>query len=251
MQEGWTIEQAAPSDDFAVVSQNGGRLTIVPLSLDTLRLPTLRAWSGSDTLLLSVPPLVVDRTMPDTLYTVSPFPAPAPLDIPAGLPEDYLSALRFWLVWGKAPRRMPVLLAAAAVLVLAGAAYALARARRRRGVEAGGAKPAVKADPAAAALALLDSSWFVSGDWKGLFREIDLLLRRCAGSRFSMDPTALTWRQISSRISGTPGSGEFLGDSSDLVDEIRLQRYAGWGSNREKAEGWVRRLAQILGRWHR
>jgi hypothetical protein len=248
---GWTAGQLASSESFAVISQQGGLLTIVPLSLDTLQLPPLTAWSGADTLVLQSPPVVVDRTLPDTIYAVSPFPAPAQFLIPPGLPEDYLSALRFWMKWGSPPRPFPWLPAIAASLVLSAAAILTVVARRRRAGAPSSAGASVAADPSASALALLESREFVSGDWKALFREIDILLRRCVGERFGADPTALTWRQIASQISGSARSKEFMEDSADLLSEIRLQRYAGWGSSREKAEAWIRGLARILSRWMR
>jgi hypothetical protein len=249
--DGWSVEPLQPAEGFSVLEQNGGTVSIVPLDLDTLVLPPMLAWSGSDTLALSAPVLVVDRTIPDTLYVVSPFPAPAGFSIPPGLPEDYLYALRYWLKWRGAPRPFPLLPVAAAALLLSAAAFLVARARRRKPAAPDSTPVQAGSDPSRAALALLESREFVTGDWRGLFREMDLLLRQCVASRFASDPTALTWRQITSRIARAEGSKEFGEDCSGLIDEIRLQRYAGWGSSRERAEAWVRRLAQILGRWWR
>ena len=247
---GWMADSLASGEGYSVLSQSGGAVTIVPLSLDTLDLPELTAWSGSDTIQVGPPVVVVDRTLPDTVYTISPFPAPALFVIPPGLPEDYLSALRFWIQWGPGPAGFPWLVLAAAAVAIGGAAWAVIRSRRRKAAAPMQTQAPAPADldPAAAALALLESAEFASGDWRGLFREIDAHLRRFVTSRFGADTTALTWRQISSRIRESPGAGEFLEESGDLVGEIRMQRYAGWGSSRERAEAWVRKLAGIVGR---
>ncbi len=243
--DGWTCGQIESDSTFSILSQDGPTVTLVPLALDTLHLPDMQAWLDGDTLAVQPPPVTVDRTMPDTVYVVRPFPAPAPLDIPPGLPEDYLSAMRFWLAWG-APPKPPILLYASMGAALAAAAAWLLIRRRSRGVihPVSGSEAR---DHSAEALALLESPHLARGEWALLFGEMDAILRRCAGTRFGIDTGALTWRQISSRA-GAQAAG-FLEDSAGLVKEIILQRYATWGSTRERAETEIRRLAAIVARW--
>ncbi len=96
-------------------------------------------------------------------------------------------------------------------------------------------------------LALLDSPYLASGDYGALYREIDLLLRRLLGMRSGRDLYALTHRQIRKALAGDPGAAPVLEASEDLVREIGLQRYAGWGSTREKAQADIRKLASLGG----
>ncbi len=247
---GWDVEPAVPDSSWALLEQNGGEITLVPLALDTIALPALRAWNGSDTLLLDPPLLVVERTMPDTSYAVSPFPAPAPFVIPPGFPEDYLEAHRFWLLWGEPPGSLlaPVLAGAAAVAALA-ALFVLARRRRKTlpaadspGMETGSALPARMR-------ALLDCPAMAAGDWKALFTEIDRLMRALVEARFRLDTSALTYRQMGSEMKGRPDWKRFAEDFSSVIREVTLQRYAGWGTTRDEAGALIRAMADSAERW--
>lgn len=248
--EGWEVERALPDSTWALLEQEGGRITLVPLALDTIALPTLKAWKGSDTLLLAPPLLVVERTMPDTSYAVSPFPAPAPFPVPPGFPDDYLEAHRFWLVWGEPPRSLlfPVLAGAAAV---AAAAAIMVTARRRKRTGPSGVSPGSDAVPALPAriLALLECPAMASGDWKTLFMEIDRLMRTLVEARFGLDTSALTYRQMSAAMRGRPDWKRFVEDFSAVIREVTLQRYAGWGTTRDEAAALVRAMADSAGKW--
>ena len=47
-------------------------------------------------------------------------------------------------------------------------------------------------------------------------------------------------------LSGGPG---FMEEAEPLVDEIILQRYADWGSTRDRAQRFVKLLARIMETW--
>lgn len=248
--EGWEVEGIQPDSTWALLEQNGGLITLVPLALDTITLPALKAWNGSDTLLLEPPLLVVERTMPDTSFSVSPFPTPALFVVPPGFPDDYLEAHRFWLLWGEPPHGLlvPVL---AAALAAAAAAAILVKARRRRrarspvlphGTETGPDLPARM-------LALLDSPAMASGDWRALFTEIDRLMRALVEARFGLDTTALTYRQMGGEMRGRTDWKRFAEDFSQVIREVTLQRYAGWGTTRDEACALIRAMSDSAGRW--
>ncbi|KZD15114.1 MAG: hypothetical protein AO394_08420 [Candidatus Fermentibacter daniensis] len=56
---------------------------------------------------------------------------------------------------------------------------------------------------------------------------------------------ALTHRQIHRRLSGRKDLKWLVDGSEGLIREIGLQRYADWGTTREKAQADIRRLAEL------
>jgi hypothetical protein len=244
----WAVEPLHPDTAWEVLSQDHGRITIIPLALDTLDLPSLTAWSGADTVELLPPLVVVDRSMPDTLYQVAPFPAPAPMHIPPGFPEDYAGAHRFWLVWG-GPPGTPFWVWLLPLIPLAALAWLLLRRRRNVPVSAGETGPAGMRGLEEAALDLLESPMLASGDWKGLFTEVDRILRAVASARSGLPMDAVTWGQAQARLRSAGCPDGFIEDARELVREITLQRYAAWGTTRDRAVASIRRLAEVAGRW--
>ncbi|HRY61114.1 MAG TPA: hypothetical protein P5266_02875 [Candidatus Fermentibacter sp.] len=248
-----TLQPLESTEDWTVLSSDSTGFLIVPLALDTLDLPALAAvvdpgpGGAPETLMVAPPVLVVDRTMPDTSYVAEVFIAPLAMDIPPGFPSDYLDRLEFWALWSEAPPGFPWLPVGAGAAVLAALAAWFARRNRR-------SEAPVRTGPvlsgngfAEAVLALLESPYLASGDYMALYRELDLLLRRLLGMRSGRDLHALTHRQIRKALAGDSGILPILEGSEDLVREIGLQRYAGWGSTREKAQSDIRKLASLGG----
>lgn len=244
--DGWTLEMLESCEDWSVLSSDPSGFVIVPLALDTLGLPWITATNGSDTLAVAPPVVVVARTMPDSVYDASPFPAPLWMDIPPGFPEDYLERLAFWQTWGAGPGGFPWIPVAAAVLLASVVAFLLGRRRRRAPASSAGAE-AVPSSFADRVLSLLDSPHLASGDYRSLYRELDALLRWLVSSRSGLDVGAMTHSQIRKALSSRGGFEDLLSGSSGLVREISLQRYAGWGSTREKAQADIRTLASLGG----
>jgi LPXTG-motif cell wall-anchored protein len=248
---GWQTGLLDSSEQWEVVSQDSGVVSLIPLDLDTLQLPVLPAWSADgDTVLLEPPLLVVARTIPDTLYTVSVFPWPAPLDIPPGFPRDHLELLMFWKVWGGPPGTNWLLLAGIAALLAAVLVFFLVlRRRKHSSAEVPGAQQPPPARPSEEALALLESAWFSEGRWQELYREVDRLLRNSIEWKFGLGNRALTYGQVRRNLLGEPDGPGFMEEADPLVEEIVLQRYADWGSSRERAQRFIRLLARIMERW--
>jgi hypothetical protein len=244
----WEVEPLSQDSAWEVISQDQGRISLIPLALDTLDLPALSAWSGTDTIELPPPVVVVARSMPDTLYQVAPFPAPAPMHIPPGFPEDYVGAHRFWLEWG-GPPGTPYWAWLLPLIPLAALAWFLLRRRRRTPAASGEAGPADRRGLEQAALDLLDSPMLASGDWQGLFTAVDLILRAVASARSGLPMDAVTWGQAHTALRRAGCPDGFIEDARELVREITLQRYAAWGTTRDRAVVSIRRLAEIAGRW--
>jgi hypothetical protein len=244
----WTVEPLPPDTAWEVLSQDQGMITLLPLALDTLDLPALTAWSGGDTVELPPPLVVVDRSMPDTLYQVAPFPAPALMWIPPGFPEDYAGALRFWLVWG-GPPGTPFWVWLLPLIPLSALAWFILRRRRKAPASAGDTRPPGIRGLEQAALDLLESSMLASGDWKGLFTEVDRILRAVASARSGVSMDAVTWGQAQVRLRSAGCPDGFVEDARELIREITLQRYASWGTTRDRAVASIRRLAEVAGRW--
>ncbi len=242
--------EACPS--YLPVRQENGVIDLVALDLDTLALPPLRACStaGRDTILLPPPLVVVGRTRPDTLFEARPFEGPVAVDIPVGLPEDYLRPLLFWREWSSAPSGrllLPLLLA----VPLAAAVTAVLLIRRKRRPDAAGSGE-VQVDaraPGALALELLESEWMARGDWPSLYAAVDRLYRRLLSARFGLSNEALTHRQIGSRLAETEEGRRFSAESAGLLEQVRLQRYAAWGTSRGRAAADIRSLAALLDEW--
>lgn len=209
-------------------------------------LPGLAATNGMDTMTIAPPVLVVDRTMPDSVYDAAPFPAPLRMQIPPGFPEDYLERLEFWETWGPGPGGFPWMPVAAAVALASVAALIYARRRRRIPASAAG-MASVPSSFSDRVLALLESPHLASGDYRSLYKEMDALLRWLGSSRSGIDLGAMTHSQIRKALSARGGFDDLLSGSAGLVREIALQRYAGWGSTREKAQSDIRLLASLGG----
>ena len=245
--EGYQADSLEASEDWTVLERSPDGFLIVPLALDTLRLPDLAAVSpdGADTVIVPHPVIVVGRTMPDSVCDATVFPAPLPMDIPPGYPSDYLHRLAFWRTWGVRGRAFPWLPVAAGALVAVLAVWFLSRRRKPSGVPAGVDISYSPSSFEKAALALLDSKLLAAGDFKALYREIDLLLRRLFRARSGIDMEALTYRQIHRRLTGRKDLKWLVDGSDGLAREIGLQRYADWGTTREKAQADIRRLAEL------
>jgi hypothetical protein len=253
--EGWDpLPIESDTTAWTITSQDGGRVTVIPLALDTLRLPPMRV--SADTLFADVYPplLLVGRTMPDTVWTVAPFPAPVTILLPPGFPSDYLSRHAFWEDWGApGPLRWLLPAALAAAVVLAAALLAWRRRHRAGPLESGvnASDAGKRLSPEEEALALMETPAFAVGDWPVYYLDVERLLRSTAALRFGTSNPALTWRQMERMIRGKEGGGQFLAASETLAREIALQRYASWGGSRERARKHTLLLAGIRRDWHR
>ncbi|MCK4504237.1 MAG: hypothetical protein KAW14_01360 [Candidatus Aegiribacteria sp.] len=251
--DGWTAESLESSESWCVLEQDGGTVTIVPLSLDTLDLPLLKAYSDSLEEYFAPPVLLVSRTMPDSTWTVSVFPSPLQIDIPPGFPENYLNQHRFWKEWRGAPsnRWLFPLLLIGVITILAVSSWLYHRKKKKllitEDIHAG---EKISLSPLDEVKALLDSPAFVNGDWITYYRDVDELLRDTVSFRFRISNRALTWRQIIRLVHSEEDGRNFAEDSTELIEEITLQRYALWGGSRERAERYTSSLASIRREWH-
>jgi hypothetical protein len=253
--EGWEA-QPIESDTTAwsIISQDGAQVTLVPLALDTLWLPSMQIFADSLSAQVQVPPLIVGRTMPDTTWMVAPFPAPLSVDLPPGFPEDYLHRHAFWEDWGP-PGPVRWLLPAALAAALATAAAIYLWKRGHAGASGNGSGPAPVSgkslSPEEEALALMETPAFAGGDWPVYYLDVERLLRSTAAVRFGASNPALTWRQIERSIRVQQEGEAFITASEALAREISLQRYASWGGSRERARKHTQMLAGIRRDWHR
>ncbi|MBN1433781.1 hypothetical protein JW921_03420 [Candidatus Fermentibacterales bacterium] len=259
---GYRLDSLAAAPSYYPVSQDNGVIRLIALDLDTLPLPAVPAirssaqgfaQSAEDTVWVEPPAVVVGRVRPDTLcFTVQPFPGPAPVRIPPGLPGDYLRSLEFWDEWSSAPADRTVLVLLL-VLALPAAALATALVLRRRSRERPGTGfdgPAPGRPASSMALDLLESPEYASGDWPALYASMDRIQRLLVGRRFGLACDALTHRQMGRRLGEAgPEGRSFIEKWSPLVEEVRLQRYAAWGTSRERAERDIRSLAALLDEW--
>ena len=251
--DGWTVESLESSESWHVLEQDGGTVTLVPLSLDTLNLPSLGAYSDSLEELFAPPVLLVSRTMPDSTWTVSVFPSPLTIDIPPGFPENYLNQHRFWEEWKMAPPTQWLfqMLLISVITIIAVLSWLYYRKKKKlSGPEDihDGEKKLLS--PLDEVKALLDSPAFANGDWIAYYRNVDELLRSTVSSRFGIFNLALTWRQIIRLIHSEEDGRKFTEDSTELIGEITLQRYASWGGSRERAERFTNKLISIRRDWH-
>jgi hypothetical protein len=250
---GWEIETLDAGEQWEVVSQDGGSINIIPLDLDTLQLPVLMAWNqASDTLLLQPPHMIVIRTMADTLYVPAVFPYPALLDIPAGFSVDYLEVLRFWLAWGAPPGTdwlLISLIATGALIVVLFTWLIIRRRLRSRLHQEATEHDTEPLQSSADAMALLESRWFTDGCWQELYADVDRLLRNTIERKFDLSNRALTYGQVMRKLKGKPDGRKFKRETEPLVEEITLQRYAGWGSSRDRAQRFIRLLAGVMETW--
>jgi hypothetical protein len=252
---GYSCEELEAGESFSVLEADNGVFVIVPLAFtDDLILPVLAAWnSNGDTLLIQPPDVAVSGWFPDSLMIPSFPPYPGYMDIPPGLPEDYTRNISFWLVWG-GPPEFPWLITAAGLVVVAVIIFILLR-RKRKADEPASQEPSVHMPKGRAAekeaLALLESEHFIHGHWLELYTEVDTQFRTTVAGRFGVVNKALTLGQISRTLASTAEGRKFMEQASSIVRETTLQRYADWGSSRERAAGFIRKLAQLRREWSR
>ena len=253
--EGFVPRGIEATDGFVLLGQQGDSITIIPIVLDTLVLPSI--YAVSDTLGAGnefTPPLVVvSRTMPDTTWIVPVFPAPLLHTIPPGLPQDYLKQHSFWEKWGRAPSHrwlLPVILVSAAILT-ALLIWFIHRKRSRLSSADIPSVPMVSHSPLNEVKALLDSKAFAEGRWPEYYRDIDRLLRDTLAVRFAISNRAFTWRQIVRQLNEDNSTGNLLTEATELTREITLQRYASWGGSRERAKRFTLILLKLREEWHR
>ncbi len=253
--EGFVPEDIEVTGDFVLLEQQGDSITIIPMVLDTLILPSLYAISDSLGLEneFTPPVLVVSRTMPDTTWIVPVFPAPLLHTIPPGLPQDYLQRHCFEEKWGRAPSHrwiLPVSIGSAAILT----AFLIWFMHRRRSRLSSSFIPSVSGvsySPLSEVKALLDSRAFAEGRWPVYYRDIDRLFRDTLAVRFAISNRAFTWHQIRMQLNEEDSTSNLLTDATDLTREISLQRYAAWGGSRERARRFTLILLKLREEWHR
>lgn len=243
--QGWRAQPLRQDSTFALLWQRGDSAAVVPLVLDTLRMPPLSLVRGGDTTAVRLPAIPLRSTMPDTACTVS-FPAPVDPRIPPGLPGEYTDRHMFWTSMGAPPSGWLPYALAAAVLAAAAGGWLLLRRRRRRPGPVAETRPK---SPGERAEALLETPSFASGDWEELYSRYDGLLREVIGAAAGLDCRPLTYTQIAAALSSRADGRELWSDAQPLAREVVLQLYAGWGSSRERVASHVRRLASLADRW--
>ncbi len=242
---GWHTTGLSPDSTFAILWQTGDSAAVVPLVLDTLRLPPLAVHRDGDTAFVDMHPIPLRATMPDTAYSVS-FPAPVDPRIPRGLPGEHLDRHRYWESLASPGSGWHLYAAAAAVSLAAAAAYLLLG---RRGEKASEDAPAETPSLCTRAHALLDEACFAAGDWGEFYSRYDAILRAVINCASGIDCRPLTYTQVGVALSSEPEGTELWAEALPLAREVVLQRYAGWGSGRERAVSHVRRLAALAERW--
>ncbi|MCK5115165.1 MAG: hypothetical protein KAR44_01105 [Candidatus Aegiribacteria sp.] len=253
--EGFATQPVELTDDFVLLEQQGDSITIVPIVLDTLLLPPLYAISDTLEVVHEFPPpvVIVARTMPDSTWIVPVFPAPLLHTIPPGLPQDYLARHRFWDRWGKPPSNrwlLPLIPSVAAVLSV----FLIWFIHRKRSKLPSTEIPATSGrsySPLDEVRALLDSKAFAEGRWPEYYRDIDRLLRDTLAVRFGILNRAFTWHQIRRKLAKEKNTRNLITDTTELAQEITLQRYASWGGSRERAKRYTSILLTLREEWHR
>ncbi|MCP4647508.1 MAG: hypothetical protein GY852_07215, partial [bacterium] len=253
---GYRYEEFTSDSLYSVLSTENGIFIVVPLAfVDTLHLPVVTIWNEEGDTLYAEPPIVlITGSLPDSIMVPSLPPFPGVMNIPPGLPEDWARNLSFWLVWGSPPPFPWLKLLAAVALAAALVAYMV---KRKKNAPATSSDELIVADLPSGkaaekqALALLESENFIHGRWAELYSEVDLQYRATVAFKFTVVNKALTLAQISRALVSTGKGRKFLEEASPLIREITLQRYADWGSSRERASGFIRRLAKLRGEWSR
>ncbi|MEN8209169.1 MAG: hypothetical protein ABFR50_07955 [Candidatus Fermentibacteria bacterium] len=242
-----------PTDDFILLGQQADRITIIPIALDTLVLPPMRALSDSVEIMFSPPLVVVARTMTDTTWIVPLFPAPLLHTIPPGLPRDYLQRHCFWERWGRpsSNRWLLPLILSAALIISALLIWIIHRRNSRLQTADISTVSDISTSPLAEVRALLDSKAFAEGRWPEYYKDIDHLFRNTLDAKFDISNRAFTWRQIRTQLNREKNTGDLLADATELSREITLQRYAAWGGSRERARRFTLILLKLREEWHR
>lgn len=243
---GWTAQNIESSPDWELVKQKNDTITLIPLTLDTLRLPSMACFSDTMSMFVAPPILIVPRTMPDTSWSVAVFPSPVLMDIPPGIPEDYLKALRFWVDWGQEPDRsylLPILAVSLLAAILIG--YFLYRRKRNTRAAENKSRYVTIAERARK---LLASPNYADGNWTELYREMEEVLRNITAKQFSILNSALTIYQLKRELGKTTEGKKFLKETDEILREILLQRYAAWGSSRVRSERFIKLLVALAER---
>ena len=249
---GYSLCEVESTDYFKILTQENSEITLIVLALDTIPLPILPAVNNTgDTIFIDPPVLVVERIRSDSTFTVKPFPGPAVVYIPPGLPEDYLRQLLFWYEWGTAPGfpwlwiSLFTALSGLGILVL----HKLKRKQKTAELLHSPVDLTGEGNFRKRILELLESKSFAEGNWKVLYARLDDMLRSFITSRFSIKTFALTHRQIREHLEKSTNRKQYCLKINEMMKEIQLQRYAGWGSTREKAEVFIKSFADQVGKW--
>lgn len=241
---GWRALDLGEDSTYSVVWQRGDSAALVPLVLDTLRPQPLRVVRDGDTARVGLPELAIRSTLPGSTYSVS-FPEPVDPRIPEGFPSEYLDSHRFWARMGPAGSPWALYVSAAAVVAAAAAALLL---RRRRPEEAEVVR-GIEESAGERAESLLEHPSYAAGDWEEFYSHYDAILRDIMDAAAGMDCRPLTYTQIGAALNARPEGRELWRQAEPLAREVVLQRYAGWGSSRQRAASHVRRLAHLAARW--
>ena len=251
--EGYYFENIESDSSFVVISSEYSKFVIVPLLFaDTLPLPQIIAIGEEDTLIVEPPVITVLGNLPDSLMTPSLPPIPSHMTIPPGIPENYTRNISFWLVWGRPPP-FPWLWVIGSILVISVIVIYLIR-RKRNKVSEDSVEDFIDLLPAGKiaekeALALLESENFIHGRWIELYTEVDRQYRATVAKKFGIINKAFTLNQIRRTLVSSGTGRKFLEQASPLTKEIILQRYADFGSSKERATGFIRKLAKLRGEW--
>lgn len=245
--EDWSVGELPEDSTYTVLRQDGPLVTVVPLLPGTLSVHPLRAWSGSDTASFSVPPVPIEPRFADTLYNVAPGVFPVGVHFPEGRPGDYLRRLQFWKAWGGEPRAATEWIIAGACLVLLAVAAILHLTRRRRRAVEPTAPPEPPAGLRGDILALLEHPSYGAADWAEFYRRYEELMRELVARRSGIADRSLTYRQLRDRLRDSAKGADLYDRLAPLVRETEMQRYAGWGSTRDRAARFVRSLAELAG----
>jgi hypothetical protein len=244
--QGWLTAELTQDSSYAVLEQDGPLVTVVPLLPGTLSVHALKAWSGPDTVSFTIAPVPIEPRFPDTVYNVGPGAFPVDVGLPRGYPEDYLKALRFWEVWGRQPDSCAAWIVGGALLaaLLVAAAFYAYRRRQGRATDAPMPRPGGEG-LRREILELLDLPSYASADWAEFYRSYEELVRRLVARRTGIADRSLTYRQLRNRLCRSDEGTELYESLSPLFRETEVQRYAGWGSTRDRAARFVRSLAEL------
>ena len=244
---GLVVEKIESSSDWEITEQRNDILLLIPLALDTLLLPSMECFDDSISMVVAPPLLIISRTMPDSTWDVAMFPVPVPMNIPPGLPEDYLHALDFWTKWGQpSDRNYLIPISIGLLMVIATIAYLLYRRKRKGNLPVDQDTQVSTADKA---LDLLKSLNYANGNWGELYKEIEEILRDITAGKFSIVNRALTIYQLKRELGKSVKGRKFLEEADDILHEILLQRYASWGTTRLRSQEFIKKLSVMAGRW--
>lgn len=251
--EGFVCQELKSDSLFFVLQADStGKFIIVPLSLsDNLPLPVLSAWNQQgDTITLESSPVSVTGWLPDSIMTPSLPPFPGFMDISPGFPRDYARNVSFWLVWGNPPG-FPWLFSSIGLLLAIALAFLIRLKMKKPNTVQNVPGVHIPLSKAAEneALSLLESEHFIHGHWAELYTEIDSQFRATVAVRFGIVNKAFTINQIAGALAATAKGRKFMEQALPITKEVTLQRYADWGSSRERASSFIKKLAKLRGEW--